>query len=147
MSRVKRTRKGLPIVLAALSVLLIFSACHSDRPEPSYDGGALYMANRANCHGTYGEGDGALTPMLEVVVQDLRYLSQRNNGVFPARFVRDIIDGRETRASHGPAGMPMWGNAFTAQEGVDPGAQVRVSAKIESLVEYLSAIQISEPEE
>ncbi|MEJ2089994.1 MAG: cytochrome c, partial [Gammaproteobacteria bacterium] len=45
-----------------------------------YDGAELYALNCSNCHGIYGEGDGAVSPSLSVVVQDLRYLSQRNGG-------------------------------------------------------------------
>ncbi len=75
---------------------------------------------------------------------DLRYLSERNNGVFPTRFVTDIVDGRETRAAHGPNAMPVWGAEFTRSEGLGEDAQARVSAKIDAIVTYLESIQILE---
>ena len=130
------------LILVSLALFLLLSSCRSEPVPPGYDGAVLYANNCANCHGVYGEGNGALTPALSVVVQDLRYLTKRNNGTFPAEFVRKIIDGRETRTAHGPEGMPMWGNVFTSQEGVDRPAQARVGAKIESLVEFLGSIQI-----
>lgn len=131
-------------LFSSLAALLLLSACHTKPVTPNYDGAALYANNCANCHGVYGEGNGSLTPMLSVVVQDLRYLSQRNDGTFPSEFVRKIIDGRELRAAHGPEGMPMWGNVFTGQEGTDKPAQARVNAKVESLVEFLDSIQTAD---
>lgn len=110
----------------------------------TYDGSALYLANCSNCHGLYGEGDGAVTPDLSVVLLDLRYLSARNSGAYPETFVRDIIDGRTTRATHGPSGMPVWGAEFTRTEGFDDRALARVQAKVDALVEFLRRIQISD---
>lgn len=109
-----------------------------------YDGAELYALNCSNCHGIYGEGDGAVSPSLSVVVQDLRYLSQRNGGTFPREFVKQIVDGRETRAAHGPTGMPVWGAEFTRSEGVGEEAQQRVTAKIDAIADFLEEIQRSE---
>lgn len=72
---------------------------------------------------------------------DLRYLSARNDGTFPREFVTDIIDGRATRAAHGPEGMPVWAAEFSRQEGVDEQAQARVEAKVQALVDFLEQIQ------
>ena len=135
--------------LAALAALL--AACQWSWADPGaavavpeYDGSALYAANCANCHGTYGEGDGIVTPSLAVVLQDLRYLAERNGGEFPAEFIREIVDGRAMRAAHGPDGMPMWGAEFARGEGFDEAAEARVSAKIQALVDFLASIQITE---
>ncbi len=123
-----------------LSLALLTVGCASRLPD--YNGQTLYMANCANCHGTYGEGDGAVTPALNVVLQDLRYISQRNGGEFPKAWLEEIIDGRERRQGHGPIGMPVWGAVFSQQEGYDDAAQARVSAKVDALLSYLEAIQI-----
>lgn len=109
-----------------------------------YDGIELYLANCSACHGVYGEGDGAVTPSLSVVLLDLRYITQRNGGEFPTAFITEIIDGRAQRAAHGPVDMPAWGAAFTQQEGYDPAAQARVAGKIEALVDFLESIQIED---
>ena len=108
-----------------------------------YDGAELYALNCSNCHGIYGEGDGAVTPALSVVLLDLRYLSDRNDGEFPSEFVNQVIDGREMRAAHGPDGMPVWGAEFSRSEGVSSEAQDRVQAKIAAIVAFLEQIQIS----
>ena len=110
---------------------------------PAYDGGALYAANCANCHGAFGEGDGIVTPSLAVVLLDLRYLAERNDGKFPRAFIHEVIDGRAMRAAHGPEDMPIWGVEFARSEGYDAAANARVSAKIDALIAYLESIQIS----
>ncbi len=111
---------------------------------PDYDGAELYALNCANCHGTYGEGDGSVTPDLAVVLLDLRYLAARNEGTFPNEFVRDIIDGREMRAAHGPQGMPIWGAEFARGEGTSEAAEARVAGKIDALTTFLELIQLDE---
>ena len=110
-----------------------------------FDGAELYALNCSNCHGIYGEGDGAVTPSLSVVLLDLRYLSARNEGTFPSEFVTRIVDGRETRAAHGPAGMPVWGAEFARAEGTGEAAEARVAERIAAIVEFLETIQLDRP--
>ncbi len=130
-------------VIPAVAILLIALMPQPLRAEPvEYDGAELYALNCSNCHGIYGEGDGAVTPDLSVVLLDLRYMAARNGGVFPADFVRQIIDGRESRAAHGPAGMPVWGAEFSRGEGTSDKAQERVTDKIDAIVEFLASLQI-----
>lgn len=127
----------------ALAVACIIVGLGSSAVAEDYDGAELYIANCSNCHGLYGEGDGVVTPSLSVVVQDLRYISERNDGVFPRQVITEIIDGRELRVAHGPAGMPVWGEAFSRSEGYGDAAQQRVRAKIEALVNFIESIQLS----
>lgn len=144
----------MPLRLLIQILILLASGCYSSvsgdeaaetaEHPPAYDGSALYLANCSNCHGLYGEGDGAVTPDLSVVLLDLRYLSARNSGSYPEAFVRDIIDGRTTRATHGPSGMPVWGAEFTRSEGFDEPALARAQAKVDALVEFLRRMQISD---
>ena len=146
--------RGMNHFLSALLIgtALLFPSADADADADadaqtksgSYDGAELYLGNCANCHGLYGEGDGVVTPDLSVVLLDLRYLSERNAGQYPEQFVRAAIDGRETRAAHGPAGMPVWGAEFARSEGLDEQAQTRVDAKIDALVNFLRDIQISD---
>jgi mono/diheme cytochrome c family protein len=134
------------LLLPALFFLLT-AGCRADEatgPGLDYDGAELYALNCSNCHGVYGEGDGAVTPALSVVLLDLRYLAERNGGRFPSEFVQSIVDGREIRAAHGPSGMPIWGAEFSKGEGLGDDAQDRVTAKIAAVTSFLESIQIIE---
>lgn len=131
----------LPLILS--SVLI----CPVALADGDFDGAELYALNCSNCHGIYGEGDGAVTPSLSVVLLDLRYLSERNDGSFPTEFVKRIIDGRETRAAHGPTGMPVWGAEFARAEGIGEDAEARVAQRIAAIVDFLETIQLDRPEE
>lgn len=128
--------------LVAWLFVAVLVSCTEKGAAEDYDGAELYMANCSNCHGVYGEGDGAVTPALAVVLQDLRYISERNQGRFPREFVTKVIDGRELRVAHGPDGMPVWGAEFAKSEGFDDAAQQRVNDKIEALVNYVESMQV-----
>jgi len=133
---------GTAKIKPAMLLLLTLSA-GTALADP-YDGAELYAMNCSNCHGVYGEGDGVVTPDLSTVMLDLRYLSERNGGTFPTDFVTDVIDGREVRAAHGPAGMPVWGAEFTRSEGLGEDAQARVDEKIAAIARFLETMQIVE---
>lgn len=133
------TTRAIRIGALPLLTVTVLSVAAQD-----YDGAELYALNCSNCHGIHGEGDGAVTPSLSVVLLDLRYLSERNDGEFPRTFVTQIIDGRETRTAHGPAGMPVWGAEFTRGEGLGENAQQLVAAKIEAIADFLEHIQLAE---
>jgi len=51
---------------------------------------------------------------MRVAVPNLRMLSERNEGEFPAEAVASYIDGRDLPASHGDRNMPIWGPVFRA---------------------------------
>lgn len=139
-----RTPASLAVLLGGLLLTgsATVSASETSAAMRDYDGAELYALNCANCHGTYGEGDGRVTPALSVVLLDLRYLTARNDGTFPTDFVRDIVDGRETRAAHGPRGMPVWGAEFARSEGTSEAAESRVAGKIDALTSFLETIQL-----
>jgi mono/diheme cytochrome c family protein len=111
--------------------------------QGALQGAALYSEYCANCHGAFGEGDGVLAPSLSVVLQDLRYLTVRNNGEFPRDFILEIVDGRASRAAHGPEGMPVWGAELARDEPFDEHTEERVNAKIDALADFLESIQIT----
>ncbi len=127
-----------------LAIALIIGSTSGSAHSQAYDGGELFALNCSNCHGNFGEGDGAVTPSLSVVLLDLRYLSARNEGIFPETFVRQIIDGRKHRADHGPIGMPVWGAEFSRSEGFGDTGQARVAEKILAITRFLEQIQINE---
>ena len=130
----------------ALSVALLLAAFLAGcEKTPDYVGAELYAQNCASCHGVYGEGDGPMAPALSVVMLDLRYISDRNEGVFPRETIRQIIDGRESQSAHGERDMPIWGAAFARLEGGSADADERGRSKIEALLDFLESVQITKP--
>jgi mono/diheme cytochrome c family protein len=117
-------------------------AADARRDEP-LDGAALYATHCSLCHGRFGEGDGILAPSLAVVLQDLRYLSRRNNGEFPRDFIVNIIDGRAVRAAHGPEGMPVWGAEFARGKPIGEQTEQAIESHIQALAQFLESIQIA----
>jgi hypothetical protein len=80
-----------------------------------------------------------VAPSLKVPPQDLTKFAQRNGGSFPADLTRRIVDGRDARArTHGPVGMPVWGDAFVRREGM---SEAEAKARIDAIVRYLDSIQ------
>ena len=73
---------------------------------------ALFATHCASCHGDDGEGGGPVAAVMTITVPNLRTLSMRNGGVFPADAVAAYIDGREQRAAHGSRTMPIWGDVL-----------------------------------
>ena len=82
-----------------------------------------------------------MVPHLTANPSNLRTLSARNDGEFPYITVMRQIDGRDMRAVHGSADMPVWGWHFSRVDNDmrDPGKQTQ--ARIDALVQYLETIQ------
>ena len=144
-----KLRHWVALLVAALVMIFVTrwlpNGQNSDEASANIEQGTeLYLANCASCHGLYGEGDGPASMHLETELRDLRYIAQRNNGEFPRQLLIEIIDGRESRAKHGPADMPIWGDAFTAFSSDVDDVQGEVSEKIAVLVEFLASIQQSQ---
>ncbi|MGE5266722.1 MAG: c-type cytochrome [Deltaproteobacteria bacterium] len=96
------------------------------------------------CHGLDGKGDGPKARTLTMMPADLTQIKARNGGVFPARAIYDMIDGRGVIPAHGKRDMPVWGERYrkTGDEGEDPAAvDKRARELIEALVGYLESIQ------
>jgi len=138
---IRSLRDSIALGLLLALPAVVTAAAEDEADE--FDGGLLYANHCANCHGIFGEGDGIVTPSLAVVLQDLRYLSARNNGEYPRQFVIDIVDGRAVRAAHGPEGMPVWGAELARDEPLGPAFEERVNRKIDALVDFIEAIQIT----
>lgn len=135
---------SLKIAAAIAVVVTVVAGCMAPRagdPIPSYDGARLYRENCAVCHGQTGAGDGPMVPHLTANPSNLRTLSARNDGEFPYIAVMRQIDGRDMRAVHGSADMPVWGWHFSRADNDmrDPGKQTQ--ARIDALVQYLETIQ------
>ena len=68
-----------------------------------------YMENCAGCHGADAKGAGSLSAKLKTKPMDLTLLAKRNHGSFDSAAVYQMIDGRNARATHRGAEMPIWG--------------------------------------
>ena len=77
---------------------------------------------------------------MRITVPNLRSLSQRNAGEFPAETVASYIDGRRLPASHGSRLMPVWGDVFDATVQLVPSAE-SAQSRIETVVAFLRELQ------
>ena len=104
-----------------------------------YSGQPMFRTYCATCHGSFGKGDGPFAKSLRKPPPDLTQLTKRNQGTFPTDRVTKAIDGRDDGKPHGPADMPVWGDAFsrTTHDG-DPES---VRFKIEALADFIKSIQ------
>lgn len=99
----------------------------------------------SQCHGVSGVGNGPVAESLKKKPANLTLLAKNNGGVFPAKKVREYIDGTKFEAAHGSREMPIWGTAFKYNMGsgwVGPNlTKAQVDKKIDMLVEYIKGIQ------
>lgn len=118
--------------------------------EPNIDRGKHeYESNCASCHGLTGKGDGPLSQIMFKKATDLTTLAKRNDNVFPAQRVYEIIDGRQEVEAHGPRVMPVWGDEYRSDvpdlylEGIGfiRYRNYIARARIAMLVDYLHRIQ------
>ena len=97
----------------------------------SVSGAELFFTHCASCHGRQGEGDGPVAAVMSVAVPNLRTLSQRSNGTFPAEAVSAYVDGRDLPRAHGERIMPVWGDVFADDGGAVDDAPRRLAAVVE----------------
>lgn len=107
MNQMNRSIRALAYAVG-LSLLGSNALAQSD---PDH-GKAEYESNCASCHGLGGKGDGPLSESFRPKAADLTTLAKRNDGVFPAQRVYEVIDGRQEVAAHGPRAMPVWGRDY-----------------------------------
>jgi mono/diheme cytochrome c family protein len=140
----------------ALTVVMLLSAANAvpaseTTARQSFDAAALYKASCAPCHGLTGDGDGPVAAVLASEVPRLDDLTRRSGGVYPAEYVRDVIDGRNQIGAHGSREMPVWGLRFQRlhESSQPPGAEATDQAKasaqllVGQLVEYLRTLQVT----
>jgi mono/diheme cytochrome c family protein len=125
--------------LTIIATISYLAGCATESIVPP-SGSMTFATHCSSCHGRRGEGDGPVAQVMTIDVPNLRALSQRNGGEFPATAVASYIDGRNLPASHGDRTMPIWGDVFDATTRVVSGAE-SAQARIDSVVEYLREIQ------
>ncbi len=119
---------------------LITAGCVSE-PGVRISGLDLYLNYCAACHGANGEGDGPVASVMQVQAPNLRLLSQRNNGTFPAEAVTEYIDGRAVVSSHGDRRMPVWGDVFRWADGDDVEAEQLAQQRVAAVVDFIREMQ------
>ena len=138
-------------LIAVACVLIPASAAMAAETtgRQGFDTAALYKASCAPCHGLAGAGDGPVASVLASEVPRLDDLTRRAEGVYPADYVREVIDGRSEIGAHGSREMPVWGLRFERlyESQLAPGhesdAEARASAGmlIGELVDYIQTLQ------
>ena len=127
-------------LLACLTLCLI-TRTSVGADYTTYSGEKLFQRFCAACHGTQAKGDGPVASSLAVQAPNLRELTLRNKGTFPAEKIVRIIDGRTLLNPHGSRSMPVWGEEFLRAEAGDPVAERETADMIKKMVEYLRSIQ------
>ncbi len=127
--------------LAATLVLTTGLAAANGQDDGGVEmsGPALFKSYCASCHGADAKGDGPVAHLLAYRPADLTQVAARDRGRFDRRKVHRIIDGRDPVKGRGGPDMPLWGDAFKLAGGSYSDAEV--DQRIESLVEYLEALQ------
>jgi hypothetical protein len=114
------------------------------KAEDSHLGITEYELSCMPCHGLNGRGDGPRAKSLKSAPADLTRIAKSNGGVFPARKLAEIIDGRAIVSAHGQREMPVWGDRYRVQVEESERASAidrRARAQISALVEYLRTLQ------
>jgi mono/diheme cytochrome c family protein len=96
-------------LLGAFAAVVTIASIAGVRSQDADKGEIEFLLNCAGCHGTDSKGSGPLSAKLDTKPTDLTLLAKRNHGTFDAGAVYQMIDGRNVRASHHGAEMPIWG--------------------------------------
>ena len=140
--RTARKTWWIPLLMA----LVLPATAVAQAPAKADFGKAEYEGNCAVCHGISGKGGGPLGELLKRSASDLTTLQKRNAGIFPMARVYETIEGVGV-PEHGTRDMPVWGREYSIKAAqyymdVPYNQEAYVRARILSLVEYLSRIQV-----
>jgi mono/diheme cytochrome c family protein len=137
-----------PTIKAVLTILLLGGVTFGQNSTTSQtaapgkavplSGKQLYASYCSLCHGADAKGGGPFSPQLKVWPPDLTVLAKKNNGVYPAMHVSEIIDGEFDKSAHGSHDMPIWGPVFRS---LAQGRQDSAQRRIGNLVKYLEGLQ------
>ena len=139
----KRHAKKLAFVGAAMIAALLLApsgATAQETMKQTTAGAEIFRTYCASCHGVSARGDGPLSSSMRRKPANLTEIAKRNAGAFPADMVFRTIDGRQPVRGHGGPDMPVWGDVF--EKSREAGDQARVTAVIQSLVDFLESIQL-----
>lgn len=136
-------RPSLLLALLCVVPIACFCQTHPSRDKNPQvrnpiEGGRIFQYYCAACHGADGQGNGHAATALKHAAPDLTVISQKNNGKFPYRHVRDVIEGTDPRLpAHDDRKMPVWGPIFHEVEADQDWGEVR----LENVTRYVQSIQ------
>lgn len=134
-----RSSAAVLAVVGGMWMMAQTGAARAQTVDAAESGDSLYRTYCSSCHGQQARGDGPVAQFLKVPPANLTEIAKRNNGVFPAEKVHQIIDGRQMPRAHGGSQMPVWGDAFSRSATASDAAAV--TAKIKALVDFLAEKQ------
>ena len=128
------------IAVAALLSLTGWAGAAECGKASAKAGKKLFADNCGYCHGSDATGDGTMSSKLDHQVKDLTRLAAENDGKFPEKAVRSIVDGRDV-PDHISNDMPSWGITFH----VTVDTEAEVEQRICDLVAYVRSIEVTPP--
>lgn len=132
----------LRFALMSSSLLIALTAGSAMAEPESIDvitGRSTFRTYCTSCHGPEAKGDGPIAEYLDPKPANLRQISQREDGDFPAEKMHQVIDGRQKVRGHGSKDMPVWGDTFMKTDSTPDEASSQ--KRISQLVAYLASIQ------
>ena len=119
-------------------VLQSMSSCEQKPPEKSLvaqaaKGEVIFQKQCAHCHNSENIEEtiadlGAVPPDLTTIIR------RRGLTKFPVTEIAKIIDGRQAMSSHGSREMPIWGEIYSENDGLD---EDQIQGRKAELIAYL----------
>lgn len=100
------------LFLAAVSVGMARQS-QQKAEKAAVEGKEWFRTYCASCHGEDAKGHGPVAQALKEPPPDLTTLAKRNNGKFPADYVKKVLAHGISAPAHGSTDMPVWGPTFT----------------------------------
>ena len=122
--------------IVAVAFMLAGTSFAADAP-----GKATYTRYCGACHGPDGKGDGIAGTFMTPKPIDLTQIAKKNGGEFPYMRVMETVDGRNSVRAHGDPTMPVWGQIFADQAGLEPTQRAEVKGKLMAITDYIKSIQ------
>lgn len=137
--------------VAALAMIAAAGVAAAETParraiDEDHPGYLPYRKYCAACHGVFADGRGPVAPVLKTPPADLSRLAEKYGLPLPKGFLAEFIDGRRWVRAHGAVEMPVWGERLFEEVPDEALAEWARGRTIESIVEYLVAIQRPPPE-
>jgi mono/diheme cytochrome c family protein len=133
------------MLLGVVGVVMLGATVTTAQEQEVIDAGKReFQRSCASCHGAEARGNGPAANVLSVKPADLTQIKKTHGGTFLFWRTYDTISGRGeevTIRGHGTREMPVWGDRFRLEPGVNEQQALGVRGRLLSLVHYLQSIQ------